>query len=236
MKICEYIGGSHLYCLNTASSDVDKRFVFLNTEFSEIIGLERHDSDCKQTKGEDSAGWELRHFLRMCRKCNSAALEALFNEDWVHIDPLFKSSVLDNRLQLIDSKNIYFSLRGYLKSELNASRGRTTGKLGAIRKGQIEKYGYSPKSMMNAIRLALTGERFFKDNVYSNKPEAHFRETLLRIKTDPEGFNADDLERWVEDLEESIKHYFKERNQDYKFDNGVANEICKQFYLPFLIS
>ena len=49
MKIlCNYLGGSISYGLNTPTSDKDERYLFLHSDISKIIGLERQDHESKQ--------------------------------------------------------------------------------------------------------------------------------------------------------------------------------------------
>ena len=55
--LCRYLGGSHLYHLDTPQSDRDERGVFMVTEPSYILGTMRHDEKRRQTKAEDTRAW-----------------------------------------------------------------------------------------------------------------------------------------------------------------------------------
>lgn len=66
--MCSYLGGSALYSLETPTSDVDKRGVFINTEPSFILGLNRFDSQVKNTTEEDSCYFEIRHFMSLLNR------------------------------------------------------------------------------------------------------------------------------------------------------------------------
>lgn len=56
------LGGSTAYGLNTPESDLDYRGVFINTDSSKILGLERMDHIQKQ-ETDDIVYYEIRKFL-----------------------------------------------------------------------------------------------------------------------------------------------------------------------------
>ncbi|NBQ69782.1 MAG: hypothetical protein EBU46_13540, partial [Nitrosomonadaceae bacterium] len=101
--ICKMLGGSHSYGLQTATSDIDYRGVFLNTDVSTIIGLDRFEHQDLKSDTEDSFYWELRHFLNLLRRGNTQGLELLFNQYWLEKDPVFQT-IIDNRDQLVDTQ------------------------------------------------------------------------------------------------------------------------------------
>lgn len=162
MKVlAKYLGGSHSYGLATPESDKDERYVFLHTDIPRILGLNRYDHESKQTNGEDSFGWELRHALNLLKKGNTMVLEILYNEEWLEITEEFKY-IQSFRNQLIDSRKLYKCLRGYCFSERQLVLGKRTGVLGGKRKEALERLGYSYKNLVQFLRLCLAGLSFFK--------------------------------------------------------------------------
>lgn len=126
--IAEIIGGSHLYGLSTPDSDIDKRGVFLNTEYSKILGLERFDVIKKES--EDTLYFEFAHFLRSLKKTNTQMIELLFanSSSFTQITDEF-IFVRENKYKLIDSELFFKSLVGYIQSEKRLANGERTGSL-----------------------------------------------------------------------------------------------------------
>jgi predicted nucleotidyltransferase len=56
--LCEYLGGSHLYGTNTPDSDIDTRGVFMNTDPSKILGLDRFDHEFRSKTSETDVSTE----------------------------------------------------------------------------------------------------------------------------------------------------------------------------------
>ena len=73
------------YGLNTPESDIDNRFVFLNSDISQIIGLNRYDHLDIKSVTEDSFGFELRHFFNLLKRGNTQCFELLWNTHWMSI-------------------------------------------------------------------------------------------------------------------------------------------------------
>jgi predicted nucleotidyltransferase len=81
--IVKILGGSHLYGLNTANSDRDERGIFINTEVSTILGLEKHEYNVSQTNQEDISYKEVRRAIDLIRRGNSEMIETLFCDDYL---------------------------------------------------------------------------------------------------------------------------------------------------------
>jgi len=237
MKVlCNYLGGSISYGLDTPLSDKDERFLFLNTEISKIIGLDRHEHESKQTDGEDKFGWELRHFLNLLRRGNTACLEMLYNENWLEITDEFKyiQSLKD---ELVDSDQLYKCLRGYCQSERALVLGKRTGVLGGKRKEQLEKYGYSYKNAVQFLRLCLCGQTFFQKGYFPvNIRLVDISGRLMSIKTHPENYSKDDIILLMDDYEKWLERSYKDVKAKFKYDVDVANDICYKLYVPILIN
>jgi len=237
MKIlAEIIAGSHLYGLNTVSSDVDIRGVFLNTDPAKILGLERF-SFFKKLQ-EDTIFFELCHFLNGLKKTNTQMIEFLFAEEscFKLITDEFKH-IKDNKYKLIDSQFFYKSLIGYIQNEKRLANGERSGKLGGKRKNDIEKYGFSPKNFSHLFRLAYCGCVFFETDHYPvsiMKENKSFGNFLLDVKTKPENYSKENLNKIFEELLEKMIYCFKNKKNNFNFDNVFANNLCKKLYLPYI--
>ena len=151
--ICQLLGGSHLYGLATKDSDFDYRGVFVNTDHAKILGLERNDYVKKEDE-EDTIFFELCHFLKGLQKTNTQFLEILFADerDFSLLNREFVE-IKNNKENLIDSKQFYKSLCGYIGNESRLANGERSGKLGSKRRAQIEKYGFSPKNFSHLLKI-----------------------------------------------------------------------------------
>lgn len=237
--LCSYLGGSHLYGLNTPQSDVDIRYVFLNTELGEILGLDRLEHIDRRNKDEDTFGMELRGFLGLLRKTNTQVMELLFAREsaFTLLDPKFKSLVLDKRTQFIDSNRFYKSLKGYIFTERRLALGERAGQIGGKRYEQVEKYGYSPKNMVQLFRLSYCGVEFFRTGNFPCNMKEYREEIwteMMAIKTRPEEFNPQELVERSNVIEGFLDIAFETTKISYNFDLEYANWVCAALYEPIL--
>lgn len=237
--ICSYLGGSHLYGLNTPTSDEDIRYVFLNTDLGQIIGLDRLEHIDRRTKDEDSFGMELRGFLGLLRKTNTQVMELLFAPDSAFnmLDMDFKRMVLDQRSRFIDSDRFFKSLNGYIFTERRLALGERPGQIGGKRHDQVEKYGYSPKNMVQLFRLAYCGIEFFRSGNFPTNIRTYNEDIwkrLMEIKTQPDHFNAQTLVDETITLEGILGAAYDASSIRYKFDLEYANWVCAKMYRPIL--
>ena len=233
-KICTYLGGSHAYGLNNSNSDRDERGVFLNTKKSEIFGLETHEH--QEEKKSDIFYFELRNFLKLARKGNTQVLEALFIENYIYTSYEF-NLVKEHRNSLLDSITIYKTLRGYTQGEKNIINGSNTGKLGEKRKAAIEKYGYSYRNAVHALRLTRCGILFFETDNYPVNivlKDAEFGSLIKDIKNNPQNHKKEDILEEINKQELRLERSFNERNKNYEFDIDVASDICSACYKNFI--
>lgn len=230
------LGGSHAYGLNTASSDLDYRGVFVNTDIATVVGLDRFDHQEKRSDGDDKFSFELRHFLSLLRKTNTQVLEILFSDAWTVRLPEWELLV-KHRFDLLDSVRMYSSLRGYIHGEKRLATGERTGQLGGKRREQLERYGFSPKNFVQLIRLCFAGKVFFRAGFFPvdlrlHKPD--LAAELLDIKEHPEKYTKDGLMKLVEHHETRLNLAFEERKTDYKFNEEIANRILPEVYRPII--
>lgn len=235
MKIlCEFLGGSHSYGLNTESSDIDKRGCFITTDIHNTIGLGRFEHQIIQNETEDKSYKELRHFLQLLRNGNSEAIEMLFLQDHqFDLITLNFKLIRNNKLKLIDSEKLFKCLSGYAISEYKTTFGITTGKLGSQRKELIDKYGYCPKNAVQMLRLLWAGAYFFRNNVFPVKIKNYdirIHSLLFKIKTQPETFHKKEIEQLFSNFDIDLKSSFDNRKETFKFNNDFADEICLIMY------
>ncbi len=238
-KLCSYLGGSISYGLATPESDKDERFVFLNTEIKDIIGLSRHEEQVTQNKTEDSVGYELRRFFQLLKKTNTTSLEILHNEEWTFLDDKFKRLVLDNKKYFMDTEYTFKSICGYVHGERNLVLGLRTGQLGSKRKNALDIYGFSPKNLVNFMRLCFCGMTFFSKGYFPvnvEKEDKQLRDLLFEIKIRPESLKKEEAAALMDQFEDLMKLAFdnRDKSKDYHFNEKRANEIILDFYLPYL--
>jgi hypothetical protein len=232
--ICEVVGGSRLYGLETPDSDVDTRGVFVSTSPGDILGLGRHEVLKKE--GADYLMFEFRHFLHQLRKTNTQAVELLFAEEFALTTPEFRS-VIKNRLRLIDSCRLFSSLRGYVQNERRLANGERSGNIGSKRREQLERYGFSPKNFSHLLRLLRCGSVFFSSSFYPVRLSSYdpaFRDLVFSIKTEPWQWTKDSLNALCDKEEGELEKAFLSRRDDLSFDVDLANGLCLEFYTPFL--
>lgn len=216
MKIlAKYLGGSHLYGLNHAKSDLDYRVVFAHTDPIKIFRFYQQDTFVKQTEEVDIQETELVHFLRQVEKGGTHALECLFApiDCFTYIDLFFRNQIINQRTRLLDSEKIYKSLRGYVKGEYSLATGERSGRLGGKRKEALEQNGFSPKNFSHLFRLLAVGQHYFETGEYLVRPRDKSQELhdlCFELKVNPENFKIE----WLTEK-------FQEENQ--KFEDSHAN-------------
>lgn len=232
------LGGSRAYGLDTPESDMDYRGVFINTEPSKILGLDRMDHVQKQ-ETDDVVYYEFRKFFELLRNGNTGALELLFTEKACLLETSVEfSEVQENKLKFVDTDKMFKCLLGYMQGERRLANGERTGQLGSKRKAQLEKYGFSPKNATQLLRLAWCGtilfqKGYFPVNVKSEDPE--FYKNLFSVKTEPEKYSKEILNETFNSAETALKKSYESKKFTYKFDEKLANEILRKSYLPFLM-
>lgn len=234
--LCKALGGSRAYGLETESSDTDIRGVFINTEVSKIIGLERFDHKDLRAGGDDEFYFELRHYLESLKNTNTQALELLFNEAWIEISETFRT-IQSRKFELIDTEKLFKSLVGYTENERRLAFGERTGKLGGKRFETLQREGYSPKNVVQLFRLVHCGTRLFQNgyfpvNIRLDNPT--LAETLFKIKTQPKEYSITELQDRINNALAKLKDAFDNRQYNYEFNANTANEICLRAYYPII--
>lgn len=234
--LVQVVGGSTAYGLNTPESDLDYRGVFINTEPSKILGLERMDHVQKQ-ETDDVVYYELRKFFELLRNGNTGALEILFSEDFLQTSDVFEE-IRANKFKFVDTDKMFRCLLGYMQGELRLANGERTGVLGSKRKAQVEKYGFSPKNFTQLFRLANCGCALFEKGYFPvnmEKYDAYVHAFLMRVKTQPEFYTKAELNNAARHYEEHLKLAYEDRKFKYTFDSEYANDVLRRAYLPYLM-
>lgn len=242
--LCEYLGGSQLFHLNTPESDVDERGVFMNTNAAYVLGTRRFDEERKQDKDTDKVLKELSHFASLLRKSNSEALEVMFcNEsEFTYLTPEFES-LRELRYDVVDSKNLFNCLRGYMSGELRLATGERTGRLGGKRFAKVQELGFSPKNFVQLFRLSRLGVEFFSSgrfvvdtNDFTTQVDGYptFRDFLMSVKTTPEKHSKEDLVEYAHYSEAQLVYAFENRATDFKFNEDKLNQKLLELYFPVL--
>lgn len=237
--LCKFLGGSHLYGLNTATSDEDFRGVYISTDPAYIVGLDNNKQNGFQENrqdGEDVFYFEFRRALSLLRGANTQLIEMLFNQRWLECSPVWRE-IQTNKYRLISSEKLYKCLLGYMQGELRLAMGERTGKLGGKRWEQLQRYGYSPKNMVQLFRLAWAGKNFFSQGVFPvhvGTYDATFAAHLLKIKTEPETFNREVLRARAHLFEAELTEAYNSRGMNYEFDEDYANQLCVNTYKRIL--
>lgn len=228
IQLCELIGGSKLYGLDTLESDIDYRGVFVATDPVYLAGFKKIESQVSNGN-VDSVYYEIRHFLRLMAKSNTQLMEILFApyEAFTFLSPEFRF-LKEERRRLFDSETLKKSLLGYCYSEIKLATGQRSGRLGGKRKETITKYGFSPKNFVQILRLIKVGVEFFKNdrymvNVKDVSPSYHF--LLMDIKTNPEKFKKEALEDLVNEGLNYLKETMDKSKIKYTFDYKFASQF-----------
>lgn len=235
--LCKYLAGSHSYGLSTPTSDEDVRTVFCNTDVGQILGLEKLEHIDIKSDEKDEFHSELRHFLKGCRKNNTAAVELLFNKNWMIITPEWEL-IQKNREKLLDSEGMFKCLRGYIYGERRLFNGERLGEAGAKRREAIARYGYSPKNCVQILRLIEAGKTFFNEGFFpvhmDDFPDKYLKGLLMGIKLSPQNHKKEELTKLIDEQETKLVESFESRSASYKFDTEFANDICYELYMPIL--
>ena len=156
MKIIyEILYGSDSYGTTMNDSDNDIRGILLPT-IDECLSMKELHDVRNMDENEDRVMYPIQKFFKLAVKSNPSVFEWLFvPNECIKIMEEPAKIIRHNRLMFL-SKEIYPRFKGFAESEFHKLT-KLTGKTGEKRKGQILKFGYSPKNAMNCIRLMEQG-------------------------------------------------------------------------------
>lgn len=227
------IGGSHLYGLNNAQSDVDYRGVYRTADLAALMGFKRDDCQgVANEEGDDYVYFELARYLQLLRRTNTNSLEILFAPDSAFLACSNEFRAIRNvRDQLVDSEQLLKSCKGYVLSEMRLALGERTGKLGGKRKASLDAHGYSPKNVVQILRIVSATKHFLKTGIYPIKLEDHdpaLHQMCMAIKNSPEKFSLDTVRLICNDANDEIVKVKDEVGM--KFNLDLAAEIAFEEY------
>lgn len=239
--LCKIYGGSHLYHLNTPESDIDERGVFMHLDPMYILGTKRFDEERRQPKDtdEDVVLKELSHYCSLLSKSNTEALELLFCDEHEFLEITTEFKLLrENRFYFIDSKHLFNCLRGYMMGERRLMNGERKGQIGGKRYAKLQEVGYSPKNAVQLLRLAHVGINFFSSTgkfiVNVDDFPNNLGALLMLIKTQPERYTKEQINKMVDEAETQLVNAFESRFVNHVFDEKVLNDILFEIYFPIL--
>ena len=120
--ILKCVGGSHLYGLNTPSSDMDIRGIYLES-VEDALDVNGRQNGERSDEKQDEKYYSLGKFLKLAAECNPNIIEMLFLPDEAI---LYKSPIYD---RLIEHRNWFMSKRarhtfgGYAYSQIQRAKG-----------------------------------------------------------------------------------------------------------------
>jgi hypothetical protein len=226
--LCELVGGSNLYGLATADSDVDYRGLFVARSPIHMSGLQTI-SNIVTVAPHDATYYEIGHYMSLLRKSNTQVMEILFAPNSAFKSrSQFMKLIYSHRYQLINSELLKKSLRGYVYDELRLATGERSGRLGGKRKEAVERYGFSPKNFVQILRLCEVGKHFFETGEYVVNATGfgvEFHRLLLDIKTNPENYTRDELEKMVAESFGELNRVMDSSKLHYEYDEKLAAEL-----------
>jgi hypothetical protein len=206
-------GGSHLYGLNGPGSDEDFRGVF-KVRLNESLGVGSPvvDTICSTSEGEglDFQFFSGPHFLRQLIKSTGTSLEILFGSIGAELN---KKGALfdwmrDDADKIVCPRRLLNTTKGYFESEKRLALGERTGKLGGKRKATLDKYGFSPKNVVQLLRLSECAASYIRDKFYPvNFREYHDKalyERMTEIKFSPENFTMEQIMKIINESEKKL--------------------------------
>lgn len=226
--LCSLVGGSNLYGLATADSDVDYRGLFVARAPLHKSGLHTI-TNIVTNSPHDATYYEIGHYMSLLRKSNTQVMEILFapHESFTYRSS-FMIELYHYRYSLINTEVLKNSLRGYVYSELKLATGERSGRLGGKRKDAVLNYGFSPKNFVQILRLCEVGKRFFESGEYVvNVADfgTEFHMLLLDIKTNPSSYTCETLEKLVSDSFAELNLVMDRSKLDYDFNENLAAEL-----------
>lgn len=123
MIVYEYVRGSHLYGLNTETSDEDRGGVFVLPK-EDLLGLRSNYVEQVSDEKGDTVFYEFGRWIELLLKSNPTALESLFVPKRCiigKVHPMIQY-IIGNR-DLFLSKECFKTLTGYAVSQIGKARG-----------------------------------------------------------------------------------------------------------------
>ena len=122
--ILEGVVGSVAYGLNTASSDVDLKGVYvLPTRDVLSMGFDKQSTTLVHNN-PDTTYYEVQRFMELVTGGNPTLLETLYLDEYTHLSPIGQM-LIDNRSAFLSTKAVMNAYRGYAFSQAKKLNNRT---------------------------------------------------------------------------------------------------------------
>lgn len=120
--ILKCVAGSHLYGLNTPSSDMDTRGIYLE-DIDDVLNINgRQNGECADDK-QDEKYYSLGKFLKLASECNPNIIELLYLPEEAI---LYKSPIYDELVKHREwfmSKRAMHTFKGYAYAQIQRAKG-----------------------------------------------------------------------------------------------------------------
>jgi hypothetical protein len=176
--------GSKAYNFATPESDDDQRGFGTQKTLDRMIGL--HKSADDSSSAMDGYLWDVAKFTHLALNANTNACDVLHAEPFNVLECNGVGELYQlHRKRFLSTHKLYNVLKGYALSEYDVATGkRKPGDIGAKRRLQVEKLGYSPKNFFHACRLLDVGTEAFLTGEYrTHWPKEHPKwQTMMDMK------------------------------------------------------
>lgn len=223
------VQGSQNYLTDTYSdiykSDLDTKAIVLPT-IEQIAANKKPVSYTHVLPNEEHIDIkDIREMFRNFKKQNLNFLEILFT-DFMIVNPKYQALVdelisIREEIAYYDPKAFVAACTGMCYDEQKRALRETPA-----RKDTIQKYGYSPKSLSQIIRLSLTVEKYIQHESFKQCMEVAGPDYLRRVK---EGCYDKDtaLKLIAHYLTETTKLYKDFCTQDIAINSDVSKKLDK---------
>ena len=199
------MAGSQVHGTDNEDSDEDY-FGVVVPPTSRMLGLTNFDRwRYPEDSDLDASVFSLRKYVGLLIKNNPTMLETL----WLREEDYCPRATTQSFRRLVAKREAFSSLRaypafsGYAYNQLSRmERGVTSGRMGAKRKKNVEKFGYDTKNASHLLRLYRMGIEFVETGQL-NVFRTHDRKELLDIKNGE--WDLEDVKAEAELLHDRMK-------------------------------
>ena len=187
-----------------------------------VLGLSNKDHYISQQDNMDITYFSIRKFMRLLINQNPNVITWL----WIKPEHIIKDSEyyswdLRHNKEKFISKKLFRSFLGYANGQFHrVFHFGKTGKLGKVRKEQVQKYGYSPKNASHLIRLLRMLNEFLDTEIINVWRKD--RTELLDIKLGK--WSASKIERTANELIKTAKEKYINSNLRDNVDIDMVND------------
>ena len=221
--IYEIIHGSTCYGLNTSTSDIDIKGIFVPSKrqyYTLDKGRDVHEFMNSKHGGNDAVYVSIEKFVSLAANANPNILEQLFVEPRFVMKSTPYSDILISNRELFVTQKAVNSYIGYSVSQLKRLTTIEKNAEGK-RRDSFEKFGYDTKNAMHLIRLLKTGIeilKYGKVNTFRND-----RDELLKIRSGE--YSVQEISNRAELMREEIRSLEKTTTIPAEPDMNKVNDM-----------